>query len=40
MKTRRLMPVLTLLPPKLGLAVQVQYQGLAGNPVVNLSFKP
>jgi len=28
-----------LLPPKPGLAVEVQYQGLPGNPVVNVSFK-
>ncbi len=28
-----------LLPPKPGLAVEVQYQGLPGNPVVSVSFK-
>ena len=28
-----------LLPPKAGLAVEVQYQGLPGNPVVTVSFK-
>ena len=28
-----------LLPPKPGMAVEVQYQGLPGNPVVNVSFK-
>jgi 2-keto-4-pentenoate hydratase len=29
-----------LLPPKAGMAVSVQYLGLPGDPVVNLSFKP
>lgn len=29
-----------LLPPKPGMAVAVQYLGLPGDPVVNLSFKP
>ena len=28
-----------LLPPKPGMAVTVQYQGLPGNPVVNVSFR-
>ena len=28
-----------LLPPKPGLAVEAQYQGLPGNPVVTVSFK-
>jgi 2-keto-4-pentenoate hydratase len=28
-----------LLPPKPGLAVEVHYLGLPGNPVVNVSFK-
>lgn len=28
-----------LMPPKPGLAVEVQYQGLPGNPVVNVTFR-
>jgi 2-keto-4-pentenoate hydratase len=28
-----------LLPPKAGLAVEVTYQGLPGNPTVSMNFK-